>query len=407
MSNAATIEILRGELERLFTLEEMTSMSQKLLGLDPQEVGGESAKASFARALTERCMDGDRIEALVDVILVSRSEVDPRVRDIVTLLGKDEHAAGKEIGGFNVVRKIGESDLGIVYLTQLGDKPYALKVLRREASRDRRAVHRFLTANRLVATVEHPGLPKGLGAGELPDGTFYVSYEFVEGQSLAARLGRTGPLHINELKPLLRGILEPLAALHKAHMVHGDLKLENVLAGKPAADTPKVTLIDFGTDRLRQRSVAANGHTGLLAVFGSPKTAAPELIRGKAADSRSDVYAFGCMMYELLSGKPVFVSENATDAAFAHLSKEAEAPSTKGPRGWITKDVDAFVLSLLHKDPARRPKDAQSLFETLEAMGRPSTLLRASKAIAPEKVDQLIDMLVAAPDDSEAAIGLE
>ena len=72
MSNAATIEILRGELERLFTLEEMTSISQTLLGLDPQEVGGASAKASFARALTERCMDGDRIEALVDVLLVSR-----------------------------------------------------------------------------------------------------------------------------------------------------------------------------------------------------------------------------------------------------------------------------------------------------------------------------------------------
>ena len=409
MSTTATIEILRGELERLFSLEEMTSLSQKLLGLDPQDVGGASAKGSFARALTERCLDGDRIEALVDVILVSRREVDPRVRDIATLLGKDEHAIGTEIGGFKIQKKIGESDLGVVYLAQLAEKPFALKVLRREASRDRRAVHRFLTANRLVATVDHPGLPKGVSAGELPDGTFYVAYEYVDAQPLSLRFSRTGPSHINELKALLRGILEPLAALHKAHLVHGDLKLENVLVGKqtePGAD-PHVTLIDFGTDRLRQRSVSSNGHTGLLAVFGSPKSAAPELIRGKVADSRSDVYAFGAMMYELLSGKPVFQAENATDAAFAHLSREVEAPSTKGPRGWITKEVDGLVMSLLVKDPARRPKDAMALFEVLEAMGRPSPSVRPGKGIAPEKVDQLIDMLVAAPDDSEAAMGLE
>src|SRR5207248_7650578 len=87
--STATIEILRGELERLFSLDEMTSMSQKLLGLDPAEVGGAQAKGSFAKALTERCVEGDRIEALVDVILVSRSEVDPRVRDIAGLLGSD------------------------------------------------------------------------------------------------------------------------------------------------------------------------------------------------------------------------------------------------------------------------------------------------------------------------------
>src|SRR2546430_13950062 len=92
----ATIEILRGELERLFSLDEMTSMSRKLLGLNPEDVGGANAKGSFAKALTERCVDGDRIEALVDVILVSRTEVDPRVRDVARLLGSDQLAAGKD-----------------------------------------------------------------------------------------------------------------------------------------------------------------------------------------------------------------------------------------------------------------------------------------------------------------------
>ena len=91
-----TIDILRAELERLFSLDEMTSMSQRLLGLDPEDVGGATAKASFAKALTERCVDGDRIDALVDVILVSRQGVDPRVRDVAGLLGKEEIAPRQE-----------------------------------------------------------------------------------------------------------------------------------------------------------------------------------------------------------------------------------------------------------------------------------------------------------------------
>lgn len=408
-----TIDIVRGELERLFTLEEMTKMSERLLGLTPADVGGASAKGSFALALTERCFDGDRIDALVDVIVHSRKEVDPRVRDIIALLGKEELAAGRELGDFTIQKKIGESDLGIVYQAVRQDggarAVYALKVLRREASRDRRAVHRFLTANRLIGTVDHSGLPRHLEAGEIEPGVFYVAYQYVEAQSLAARLARTGPVAYAELRPILKGILEPLAAIHDAHLVHGDLKAENILvstrSGEPSGTS--VCLIDFGSDRLRLRSIAANGHTGLLAVYGSPKTVAPEIVRGRAADPKSDVYAFGAVLYELLTGKPVFHHESATDAAFAHLSHEPEPPSHRAPRGWVTKDVDTFVLSLLQKDPARRPKDAAAVLDALEWVGRASASMRAAGGIAQEKVQQLIDKLLSAPSDLEVALTLE
>jgi tetratricopeptide (TPR) repeat protein len=406
-----TIDILRGELERLFTLEEMTSMSQRLLGLAPEDVGGASAKGSFARALTERCFDGDRIDALVDVLLHSRREVDPRVRDLGTLFGKEELAPGRQVGDFTIQRKIGESDLGVVYQAVRKDgaasATYALKILRREAARDRRAVHRFLTANRLVGTVDDPGLPRHLEAGELEPGEFYVAYEFVEAQPLSARVARTGPVAYGELLPLLRGILEPLAALHRAHLVHGDLKTENILVAGKAGDPPRVILIDFGTDRLRLRSVASNGHTGLLAVFGSPKTVAPEIVRGRAADPKTDVYAFGAVLYELLTGKPVFQHESATDAAFAHLTAEAAAPSTRAPRGSISPEIDTFVLSLLAKDPARRPRDAAAILDALESIGRASAQMRSAGAITPQKVQGIIDKLLAAPGDAEVALELE
>ncbi len=401
-----TIDILRGELERLFSLEELTGVSANLLGLNPEDVGGTGAKATFARALTERCVDGERLDALIDVIRVQKREVDPRLFEVAALLGAEELTAGRQVGEFTIQKKLGESEIGLVYQAVRQKKNYALKILRREAARDLRSVHRFLTATRLVAGVEHPGLPRGIEAGEFEGGRFYAAYEFVEGQTLAARFLRTGPQHVNEAKALLRSALEALSALHRAHLVHGNLKLENLLVGKAGAEL-RVTLIDFGTDKLRQKGAAANGGgtSGLLAVFGSPKTIAPELVRGKPADARSDLYAFGSMMYELLSGKPVFPADNATDAVFLHLAKEPEPPSAKAPRGWITKEVDDFVLGLLAKDAARRPKDAQAVLDAIETLGRP-TVARAP-SINPERVDELIDALVANAKDAEAAIALE
>ena len=408
----ATLDILRGELERLFTLEEMTSLCERLLGLDPTEVGGATARGSFAKALTERCLDGDRLDALLDVILHERREVDPRVRDLASLLAKEEIPAGKTVGPFTVERKVGELPHAIVYQARRDDGLCTLQVLRREAMRDRRAVQRFLTANRIVAGVKHDGLPRKLEAGELEGehgGVAWVAYEWIEGQTLAQRVAKSGPSHVNELKPLLEGALEPLAALHKAGLAHGDLRLERVVVGRTSDGNARVVLVDACTDRLRPRGTPAATGTepGFLALFGSPRSIAPEVIRGRPADSRADVYAFGAMLYELLTGEPPFRAENPVDAVVAHLIEEPLPPSERAPRGWVTKETDAFVLSLLNKDPAQRPRDAAALLEPLTSLGHASMALRAAAVISDEKVEELVDALIAAPDDNEAALALD
>jgi tetratricopeptide (TPR) repeat protein len=168
-----------------------------------------------------------------------------------------------------------------------------------------------------------------------------------------------------------------------------------------------VTLIDFGSDRLRSRTLSANGNTGLLAVYGSPKTVAPEIVRGRPADAKSDVYAFGAVLYELLTGKPVFHFESATDSAFAHLSLEADPPSGQAQPGTVPPEVDELVLTLLQKDPARRPKDASAVLDALEAIGRASAHMRAAGGVPPEQVQHLINRLLAAPGDLEVALTLE
>lgn len=403
----SSIDILIAELERLFSLDEMTSMSKRLLGLDPELVGGIAAKASFARALTQRCVDGDGVDALVDVILASRHGVDPRLRDVGSVLGKEEVDPGETFGPFEIVRKVGESPLSIVYAARREDVDCTVKVIRREACRDRRAVQRFLAANRMVAGLEHEGLPSWLEVGEI-EGVAWVSYDGGDAEPLSAQLTRSGPLPLGELRPLLRRILEPLAVLHSVRIAHGALKVENILVDR-SNWTPSVLLIDFATDRLRPRATVANGHSGLLAVFGSPKTISPEQVRGSRADPASDVYAFGAIMYELLSGSPVFTFENATDAAFAHIAKTPDPPSMHAPAGWVTRDVDQFVLGLLAKEPGKRPRDAAAVLEMIDVIGRGPASIRPPgiEEFSEDELTARADALIASPDDESAAAALE
>ena len=191
---ASSIDIVRGELERLFSLDEMTQLSEKLLGLSPADVGGTSAKASFARALTERCVDGDqaRCSRRHHSRIAARSRSAPlRCRDAARTRGSS--IPGARLGEFTVQRKIGESDLAVVYQAVRGGRLFTLKVLRKDATRDARATNRFLTANRFVGGLSHPGLPEGIDAGELEEKRVYVAYHHVDAQPLALRLAQTGP----------------------------------------------------------------------------------------------------------------------------------------------------------------------------------------------------------------------
>ena len=419
------LEVVRGELERLFSLDELLNLATGSLGIPREMIPGSSAKGAYVHGLVDYCAEHDALEALVDVLLIERAEVDPRVREIAAsgLASADELAPGAVAGPFTVNKKLGEGGVGVVYLaTREVDghaRPVTLKIVKREAARDMRALQRFLTLNRLVGAVQHPGLPRNVESGSFPDGKQFVSYDYIEGQTLMARLGRTGPMHVNEARPLLRGILEALAALHDKRLCHGDLKTENVLIAKSdvqqAGAAPRVVLIDFGTDRLRARGRAAIHQTGILAVYGSAKAMAPELVRGHVADAKSDVYAFGAVLWEVLTGKPLFAKPGSTslEIALAHLADQPEPPSAQAPRGWVSKELDAFVLELLQKDPTARPSDARVVLESFDRFGRASqtAIEKAAEASRPKLSDDDVDLriaeLVERPEDSDAAAALE
>ena len=277
-----------------------------------------------------------------------------------------------------------------------------LRVLRHEAARDRRGLHRFLTLNRLVAEIEHEFLPREIEAGNV-EGRFYVAHELVDGETLAARVARTGPLHISDARPLLRAVLEALGALHERRIAHGDLRLENVVALRTSDGALRVVLLDAGSDRLRARPRVLNGRNELFSTAASPKTASPEQIRGIGSDPRSDVYSFGAMAFELLTGKPPF-GENALESAFGHLTREPPRASSIAPRGFVTPEVDDLLLKLLDKEPSTRPADAQAVLTLLDVAQYAPSILPPMSA---DEVDGLIERLKREPTNESCAMQLE
>lgn len=400
------IDLLRAELERLFELEEMLTLSRDVLGFDPEAIGGASKSGSFARALTEFCAKHDAVEALCDAMAASKADVRPEVLALRLsgLPPEDEIPLGEHLGPYLVVRKFGEGPSGISYLARTDEMEVRLKVLRREAVRDQRALRRFLALTHLSSRVRQPSLPLRVRSG-VASGRHYVAHDAVDGQPLSARVRRAGPMHLNEARTALVQLLEALSALHSERIVHGNLKLENVLVYQTPDGLPRTLLLDTCGDRLRTRP-PANGHAEPWAV-SSPKTISPECLRGQAPTTASDVYSFGALLFEILTGKPPFDGSTVADALVGHLVGQPPEPSRIAPPGWVSPDVDAFVLSLLSKDPDARPANALAVLEQMQGVGRPTVTDLRSFTITKEELDERIDRLMAAPHDEEAALSVE
>ncbi len=394
------LEVLRGELERLFDLDGLLDLSRSVLGVEPDRVGGTATVSSFAGALLAYCQKEDAVVALADALRASGEDLSPAVTQITGVTPPEEVllAAGVEIGPYRIARQLGDGRLGVTYLARNDSGEFRIKVLNPESTRDRQALQRFLVATRLGARTQVAGLPRLVHAGEL-DGRIVTVHEYIEGQPLSVRVARTGPMHINEARPILTSIVRAIADLHAAHMFHGAISLDNIITYRAADGTQAVALMDLGTDKLRSRQTRER--KGLASTGGNPKTVSPEQVRGSDANRESDVYAVGAIMYELLSGKPVFDGD-ILEVAFGHLSKTPAPPSSVAPRGWVTPDIDELVLQLLSKNPSSRGP-VKSLLTALEDLGR----AKSSTHLGEDEIERLEQTLLGAPDDTETAMSLE
>ena len=292
----------------------------------------------------------------------------PAVERFATLMQDADDLAALQattiVERYAIAREIGRGGTGTVYLARdlRHERAVAIKVLSADLGTGRAAA-RFLREIRVTAGLRHPHILPLFDSGTAGDRLYYVM-PFVEGGTLRARLAREGALPIADARRVLRAVAAALAYAHRHGVVHRDVKPENVLL-----DDDGAVLGDFGIATAIARATGTEpGHatTALTGIaLGTPTYVAPEQAAGDpSSDARVDLYSWGCMAYEVLSGAPPFAGRSAHAAIVAHLT---EPPVPLGERrGDVPRVLAALVMQCLEKLPGARPASAEVLLETMD-----------------------------------------
>ena len=296
---------------------------------------------------------------------------------------------GQRLGPYEITAPLGAGGMGEVFRardTRL-DREVAIKVLPAELARDDERLARFRREAHLLAALNHPNVAAIHGLDEA-DGKPFLVLELVPGEDLAQRLKR-GPIPLDEALLIARQVAEALEEAHEKGIVHRDLKPANV---KLTPDG-KVKVLDFGLAKACSSGVSSGSapdlsqsptlaHTGTAAglILGTAAYMSPEQARGKAVDRRADVWAFGVVLFEMLTGKALFAGETVTDVLAAVVTREADLdalPAATPPA------VRQLLRRCLDKDPKRRLRDIGEARVLLEAPNAGVTAVSAPKRRFP------------------------
>ncbi len=266
---------------------------------------------------------------------------------------------GQQIGTYRVVKRIGVGGMGAVYEAQEVniDKRAALKIVHPHLGLDPR-LPTVLAEAKAVNAIGDAGIVDIYGFGTLPDGRQYLVMELLEGESLEARLGRPPLMPVVEVIDLLTPLLQALEAAHASGFVHKDIKSANVFIVQRPNRAPVPKLLDFGI--AQPITVAAP------AAVGTPYYVAPEQADNLNVGPKADLYSFGCLTYEALTGRLPFVDPDPMEVV--RLQKEAPRPSVKKARPDVPERLDALVTALMAVNPGDRPASAASVRATMLAV---------------------------------------
>jgi eukaryotic-like serine/threonine-protein kinase len=252
---------------------------------------------------------------------------------------------------------LGAGGMGQVYRARdpVLQRTVAVKVLSPAATDDRELVARFGREARAAAALHHPNIVAVFDSGTDGD-LHYLVMEYVEGQSLAGLLLREGVLDPGRVAEVGRQVCQALVAAHAVGLVHRDITPGNLLVD-PAG---LVKVADFGIAKL----AAATTMTGDGMVLGTAAYLAPEQAQGRPVDGRSDLYALGCVLYELVTGAPPFAGDSSVAVAARQVTEQPIPPSDRNPR--VSPALEAVVLTALAKQPAARYQSAAAMAQDLD-----------------------------------------
>ena len=280
---------------------------------------------------------------------------------------------------YTVLSLLGVGGMGSVYRVhdEALDEIVALKLLRRELVGDPRERARFRQEVKLARRVAHPNVARVFDLGEA-NGEVFLTMEYIEGTTLATRLNREAPLPVAEVATLGLALCAGLGAVHEAGIVHRDFKPDNVLLGRDG----RVALTDFGIARTPPHEGALVQTQGLI--MGTPDYMAPEQVEdARDLDARTDIYAFGIVLFEMATGRRPFVASTPLATAIARLTQSAPDPGTVRPG--LSRGLTALIVACLQRKRAERPADIRAVADALEALGTGQTLAMAplTRPLAP------------------------
>ena len=275
---------------------------------------------------------------------------------------------GETVGSYLVRSKLGEGGMGVVYIAEhpLLRKKAVVKFLHAELSSDAEIVERFFNEARSATMIRHPGIVDVFDFGHHASGCAFILMEFLDGESLADRL-RKGPLDAAVAIMIGRQIASALGAAHEQGIIHRDLKPDNIflVLDREAAGSARIKVLDFGIAKLAGETAGAvKTQTG--AVMGTPSYMAPEQCRSAGdVDHRTDIYALGCILFELVCGRPPFRAHSLGQLIAAHMFEPPPAP-TSIVRS-IPADLETVILRALAKEASDRQASMAELSAELSA----------------------------------------
>jgi len=301
---------------------------------------------------------------------------------------------------FRILRQLGRGGMGAVFLAEqvaVGNRPVALKVLLRKWLDDPEFLIRFRDEAASTGRIDHPNVVTIYESGQAEDGTPYIAMQYLEGESLRARLASRGALPAEECSAIVGQAARGLAAAHKLGIIHRDLKPDNILLTRDAEGELLVKVVDFGIAKLRESAT----HTLTGTVLGTPAYMSFEQASGMKSeelDARSDLYSFGVVAYEMLTGRLPFHSDTPFGYVRKHLTEEppplravkpelAASPLELVVTKALAKDREARYRTVL--DFARAFADAVSQPVAASSLpGDEGSSLPATKVIRPSPADR-------------------
>jgi serine/threonine-protein kinase len=287
---------------------------------------------------------------------------------MAALMKRGIKAAGTELHGqlageYRILRKLGTGGFGTVYEAEhpVLKRRAAVKVLHAMPAVDSVAVQRFIEEARSASQIRHRHIVDIFSFGTLPNGQYFYVMDLLEGAPLDRYLAEHGKLAPEVALPLLRPIASAIDALHAASIVHRDVKPANIFLAWDSSGELVPKLLDFGLVKLLGQP---SHNTASGVPMGTPFYMSPEQCRGEKIDARADVYSFGVICFELLTGRRPFTGDSATSVLVAHVLQPPPRMSEVSPE--LSIELDEPVLHMLAKDPQDRPASASAALRELE-----------------------------------------